>query len=127
MELNLLAKTIHENAVDKGFYDKKKEVGTLLMLIVSELGEAMEADRKGRHATGLQVNTYLCLARTEHDKDKLDNSFKSSVKDTFEDEIADALIRILDMCAYMNIDIESHVIAKMDYNKRRQRLHGKQY
>ena len=38
-ELNLTtySKEIHQNNVDKGFYDKPVPVGTHLMLIVSEL------------------------------------------------------------------------------------------
>ena len=34
----------------KGFYDKQKELGTILMLITSELGEAIAADQKNRHS-----------------------------------------------------------------------------
>ena len=48
--LNELSKKIHQDNVERGFYDEQREVGTNLMLVVSELGEAIEADRKGyRH------------------------------------------------------------------------------
>ena len=47
MELNDYVAKCHENAKNKGFWDIRQSVGTLLMLIVSELGEALEADRKG--------------------------------------------------------------------------------
>ena len=33
--LNTLSSEIHDNAVKHGFYDKPKEIGTLLMLVVS--------------------------------------------------------------------------------------------
>ena len=46
--LNQLRDEIHANAKEKGFYDNPKEIGTLLMLVVSELAEALEADRAGR-------------------------------------------------------------------------------
>ena len=42
--LNELAKRIHQDNVERGFYDEKRELGTLLMLIVSEVSEALEAD-----------------------------------------------------------------------------------
>ena len=45
MEINELSKLAHEMAVDKGFYNRKREVPELLMLIVTELGEACESDR----------------------------------------------------------------------------------
>lgn len=41
------------------------------------------------------------------------------MKDTFEDEIADSIIRLLDLCGKNNIDIEAHIQAKMDYNATR--------
>ena len=52
MNINELIKRAHENAVKKGFYPEgeNKNIGELLMLIVSELGEALEAHRKNRFA-----------------------------------------------------------------------------
>jgi hypothetical protein len=53
--------------------------------------------------------------------------FKSTLKDKFEDEISDAIIRLLDMSAGLGIDLETHINAKVAYNATRQRLHGKGY
>jgi len=38
---------LHNLAVSKGFWDVESPVSTKLMLVVTELGEACEADRKG--------------------------------------------------------------------------------
>lgn len=115
--MNELAKIIHENAVKHGFYDSKIEIGTLLMLCVSELSEALEADRIGHHA--------ILVDAIDENNFKAD--FENCVKDTFEDEIADSIIRILDLCAYCNIDIEEHIRLKMKYNQMRKYMHGKNY
>ncbi len=46
MDLTKFSEEIHESSKQKGFYTSdKKQLGTMLMLIVSELGEALEADR----------------------------------------------------------------------------------
>lgn len=45
-DLNALAKEIHLEAMDKGFWDKDRNLGEMLMLIVSELSEALEAHRE---------------------------------------------------------------------------------
>ncbi|HQP10034.1 MAG TPA: nucleotide pyrophosphohydrolase [Candidatus Omnitrophota bacterium] len=43
--LNELARLCHSIAVEKGFWDEKRNIGEALMLIVTELAEAMEAYR----------------------------------------------------------------------------------
>ena len=119
--LNQLRDEIHEYAISKGFWDKERETGTLLMLCVSELAEAMEADRNVLYAD---------LELIEKDKENFIDfkwSFENSIKDTFEDELADTIIRILDLCGAKGIDIEKHIELKMKYNATRERMHGKKY
>ena len=41
--------TCHSIAKEKGFWDEKRNTGEALMLIVTELAEAMEAHRKQDH------------------------------------------------------------------------------
>jgi len=101
MKISELIKKAHENSCNKGFHDKPMQLGTMLMLIVSELSEALEADRNCKH--GLFV------------------------KDNFEDEIADVFIRLGDLCGYLGIDIEKQIEWKMKFNESRERLHGKRY
>ena len=43
--LNALAQLCHSIAVEKGFWNEKRNIGEALMLIVTELAEAMEAHR----------------------------------------------------------------------------------
>lgn len=113
--LNEMARVIYENNKEKGFWDNERNPGEALMLVVSELGEAMEALRKGR----------VALPPLERYIER--QTFEQLYKDTFEDELADAVIRILDWCGGNNIDIEFHVREKVKYNKTRERLHGKRY
>ena len=40
-----LTKLCHETAKEKGFWDQERNIGEALMLIVTELAEAMEAHR----------------------------------------------------------------------------------
>lgn len=122
MNLNKLAKQIHENAVNKGFYDEPKEIGTLLMLIVSELGEALEADMENNYCGNNNLETHLF-----HGEQIFVEYYKKKIKGSFEEEIADSIIRILDLCAYKGIDIQKHVELKMRYNLTRPNKHGKSY
>ena len=43
--LNELAQICHSVAVEKGFWEKERNIGEALMLIVTEIAEAMEAHR----------------------------------------------------------------------------------
>lgn len=101
--INGLAKAIYNDNKAKGFWDKPRNVGELLMLMTSELGEALEAHRKDKqdehlpHRKGLEV------------------------------ELADCLIRILDASAGLGLDIGGAVIEKLAYNRTRAHKHGKQY
>ena len=136
--LNDSAKIIHENNKKKGFWANGasgQNVGELLMLVVSELGEAMEAHRKSKFSNLDCLHLDFLYAR--YDLNEFDsqhqnfawmkNKFETSVKDTFEDEIADSVIRLLDLSAGLGIDLERHINLKVAYNLSRPKLHGKAY
>jgi NTP pyrophosphatase (non-canonical NTP hydrolase) len=119
--LNELSTSIYLANKEKGFWDKERNVGELLMLVTSELGEAMEAHRKGTFAN------LEGFDKLNSPKGINEMAFKALVKDSFEDEIADAVIRLLDMSGGLGIDIGRHIELKLQYNKTREKLHGKNY
>ena len=57
----------------------------------------------------------------------LKNRFETEIKDTFEDEIADTVIRLLDLSEGLGIDLETHIRLKLQYNKTRPYKHNKAY
>ena len=128
MKISELQKVIHQNAKDKGFYDNPNQnFGEKCMLIVSEVSEALEAHRKNEFANLNAFDLPKSSSSELSDKGWFNVSFVSNVKDTVEDELADALIRILDLAGWLNIDLERHVALKIEYNAGRERLHGKSY
>ena len=122
MEINILQKQIHKRAMEKGFYDAPHNIGMDLMLIVSELAEALEADRNEDRCDLKAFNEVLISEQYDYA-----TCFKKYVHNTLEDEIADAFIRLLDFAECWGIDLERHVFLKMEYNKTRPRLHAKKY
>lgn len=120
--LNALANVIFHRNVEKGFYEKEKNIGEMLCLMHSEISEALEADRKDLYAT---TNMNVVNGWTS-DEDFL-KAYKEKVKGTFEEEMADIFIRLMDMCGFKGIDIVAHVKAKMRYNLAREKYHGKKY
>ena len=107
MTINELIKTAHADAKAKGWWDEERNTGEILMLIVSECGEALEAHRSGKQAAldvfDMEVEPcmyYLssgsAVRRTEIPKSVLVSSFEEHIKDSFSDELADIVIRIAD-------------------------------
>lgn len=137
MSIDDYAVLIHAGNRDKGFWDKERNVGELLMLTTSELGEAMEAHRKSNFCNVISMKDFIDSYMVDEAIDSFDidayhadafkREFEQNVKDSFEDEIADAIIRLLDMAAGLKIPIEAHIRAKVAYNRMRPRLHGKKY
>lgn len=84
--LNELSREIYEANKAKGFWDKERNYGEMLMLAISELGEGINAHRSGRLSKIDEV-----------DERDFVLSFEGLVKDTFEDEVADTFIRLMDI------------------------------
>ena len=123
MDIKETAQKIYQNNVNHGFWEEdQKNVAQKLMLVVSELSEAMEADRANKR-TGPDVNQYLYFDGEEGFKHR----FEFAVKNTFEDEIADAVIRLFDISIGYGFDLEWHIEQKMKYNAMREFKHGKKY
>lgn len=89
----------------------QRNVGELLMLVTSELAEAMEG----------------------HRKDLMDD--KLPHREMFEVELADAMIRIFDIAGGLGLDLHGAYMEKMAFNasrvdhslEHRKSEHGKKY
>jgi NTP pyrophosphatase (non-canonical NTP hydrolase) len=101
--LDALSAVLHENAIEKGFWDGEityDKLGNKLALVHSEVTEILEAIRKNQGS------------------------------DKIVEEIADVIIRTLDIYAAMrNINLVGHSLEeildkKINKNKSRPALHG---
>lgn len=99
MNINELIERAHSQAKAMGWWDKERNVGEMLMLIVSECGEALEAHRSGKRADMMRF-LYTCDVKpsgnTVYEGKFFAEDFVRNIKDTFEDELADIVIRIAD-------------------------------
>lgn len=103
--LKELAKEIHDNAVEHGWWDDPRSFPEVLALVHSEISEALEEYRNGREFTEIY---YSAKAQPEG----------------IPVELADAIIRILDFCGYAGIDMDAAITEKHEYNLMRPYRHG---
>ena len=105
--LNVLAHDIHQNALNKGFWEQSQFLGYTndaairVALVHSECSELLEAIRKN-------------IKTSEHVPEITGA----------EEECADTIIRLLDMAAGYGWDIEKSIELKMNYNLGRGHMHG---
>jgi len=89
--------------------DPHKNIGELLMLIVCEIAEAVEAHRSGRFGNWKAYKSILNelddnrnnSMPPEEKQRKQNEAFHLCIKDSHPDEIADVFIRLFDLCGYL--------------------------
>lgn len=99
-ELNALKDRAYKTAVEHGFHEEEKPDAYWLGLVMSEAGEAINADRKGLHADTKKFEVDLAIF-------PFDFSFEKQIKDTVEDEIADIIIRLLDFAGLNGYELST--------------------
>jgi NTP pyrophosphatase (non-canonical NTP hydrolase) len=114
MTFSEIQSKVANTAKEHGFWDvdavnDPASVDRKLMLIVGEIAEAHEEWRKGN------VETYY-------------NQTESGAKpEGLFPELADAVIRILDLCEQMGVNLEPVLLEKDEYNEKRPYKHGKRF
>lgn len=140
--LGELALDIHVNAQEKGFWDHDRNMGEMLMLMTSELAEALEEHRDGKpnvyyrctnadcqYGKGVyDVPPALVHPTFFGDRGPDGHICQGSAKpEGVAVELADCLIRILDTMQSLGVDVDEVVRTKMNYNGTRAHMHGKAY
>lgn len=123
--INEFVAEVHENAKAHGWWDgEERSFGELIALCHSELSEALEELRNGYMPT----TVYYSGGTEVQDDSTYDGIGSYTVIDQkpggIPIELADCVIRIMDMCGHYGIDLEAAITEKHEYNKARPYRHG---
>lgn len=98
----------HERMKAKGFHDRDVSLQEIFGLIISEMCEAMEAERKGRNVE----NSKYVWVLAYKDDESYQCKFDQCIKDTVSDELADVFIRCMDAAGKYSKEDDGIVLFK---------------
>ena len=130
MNINELAKEVHENAVAHGWWEKPPTLPEALCLIHAELSEALEEYREGNPliygtcalaAEDCKYSGVCDRVGRPGEGEGVDGPCKP---EGIAVELADVILRTLDLMAALGVDVDAVVMAKHKYNLGREYRHG---
>lgn len=107
-DLNELRDKAYQCAVKHGWHEEKLSNEHFLCLVISELMEAVEADRKGKRAQVEKFKEWQgnSIPLTEETRQRRFNEdFEAYIKGSVEEELADACIRLFDLSGLNDINL----------------------
>lgn len=106
IDLNKLRDEAFQIAVEHGWHDEVLSTEHFLCLIISELMEAVQAERKGKRADVAKFNEWQGnnIPFSEETRiRRFQEDFEAYIKDSVEDELADVCIRIFDLAGLLGV------------------------
>lgn len=100
MDLEKLKNKAFEIAKAHGWHDEELSDETYLMLIITEIAEAVQADRTGDHADRRSFDIQTLQV------EDFNSAFEAHIKNSIEDELSDIVIRSLDLAGLYDIGFD---------------------
>lgn len=117
------ANAVHRNALEKGFWEDEQELeGTNHMS--DRLRKALQTALVSRK---LKLISDEVSEAHEAVRDDYPESKKIPGIGNFEEELADVVIRIMDLGQWMGLDIPGAIVKKMARNRVRPYKHGREF
>lgn len=113
INLNALRDRAYKTACEHGFHDTELSNEHLLCLVISELMEAVEADRKGKQPNVMQFDRGISYPMNDFKK-----VYDYCIKGTVAEELSDTVIRLLDLAGLRNLNLNRFALVNVVSKKK---------
>lgn len=95
----------YNNAVKHGWHEEKKPTAHWIMMISTEVTEAVQADRNGRYMDDLDKSGLDCVIANDNHGGLVEKFYGEHIEGTVESELADICIRLFDFMGLMKTKV----------------------
>lgn len=115
-DIHKFANEMHQRAKKAGFWEVNLSNEHYLCLVISELMEAVQADRISKRFNKPLYDKIVHIHTPIEDLAEEGKLYVTHIKGTIEEELADSVIRLLDLAGARNLDIGrfalSHIVSE---------------
>lgn len=102
-QINEWVKKAYDNAVKHGWHEEEKSNAHWLMMVCTEVAEAVQADRKGNYMDDLDKEGLKTVLVNDNGGGLFNKYYSDTIEGKVESELADICIRIFDLMGVCNI------------------------
>lgn len=102
-QINEWVKKAYDNAVKHGWHEEEKSNAHWLMMVCTEVAEAVQADRKGNYMDDLDEEGLKTVLAKDH-VGLFNKYYSDTIEGKVESELADICIRVFDLMGVCNVE-----------------------
>lgn len=108
-QINEWVKRAYGNSVKHGWHKEEKSNAHWLMMVLTEVAEAVQADRKGAYMDDLDKEGLDTVLANDHDGGLFEKYYSDTIENKVESELADICIRIFDFMGVRNVVVKNRI------------------
>lgn len=102
-QINEWVKKAYDNAVKHGWHEEEKSNAHWLMMVCTEVAEAVQADRKGNYMDDLDKEGLKTVLAKDHGG-LFNKYYSDTIEGKVESELADICIRVFDLMGVCGVE-----------------------
>lgn len=109
-QINEWTERAYKNAVKHGWHEEQKSTSHWLMMIITEVAEAVQADRKDLWMDNLDKSGLECVLANDHQGGLVEDFYERNIEGKVESELADICIRMFDFMGVNRFTVKENIL-----------------